>query len=257
MTTQAAGRPETEYLSSDSDTKATKPSSSRHNSRVNGQSRTYSAPRSRSRSPYRASRGEKRVREDDHRPPRHDLRTFKVKYEDERRSRYHPHEDRKSKRQRTCSSSRSRSRSRSPFRHKKEEDHPSTGDTKTTQSVSTQDQDSDGVPRLEISAKVVEQNEEQAVSEGTKQRFAAFHSRIARTNVCCSHNLEPSPILTDEAAMIEARRKRREAIKNQYRSQATPLLVQALHLGPNTPGDSVTTTPNRSSKYQTMRTDAL
>jgi serine/threonine-protein kinase PRP4 len=35
----------------------------------------------------------------------------------------------------------------------------------------------------------------------------------------------------DEAALIEARRKRREAIKNKYRGQATPLLVQALHVG--------------------------
>ncbi len=35
----------------------------------------------------------------------------------------------------------------------------------------------------------------------------------------------------DEATLIEERRKRREAIKNKYRGQATPLLVQALHLG--------------------------
>ncbi len=47
------------------------------------------------------------------------------------------------------------------------------------------------------------------------------------------------PVL-DEAALIEERRKRREALKNKYRGQATPLLVQALHLGTdssrNTPG---------------------
>lgn len=35
----------------------------------------------------------------------------------------------------------------------------------------------------------------------------------------------------DEAALIEERRKRREAIKAKYRASATPLLVQALHLG--------------------------
>jgi serine/threonine-protein kinase PRP4 len=40
---------------------------------------------------------------------------------------------------------------------------------------------------------------------------------------------EPAPIL-DEAAMIEERRKRREAMRDKYRGQATPLLVQALHL---------------------------
>lgn len=32
----------------------------------------------------------------------------------------------------------------------------------------------------------------------------------------------------DEAALIEERRKRREAIKARHRGQATPLLVQAL-----------------------------
>ncbi|KAK8157087.1 kinase-like domain-containing protein [Phyllosticta citrichinensis] len=45
----------------------------------------------------------------------------------------------------------------------------------------------------------------------------------------------------DEAALIEERRKRREAIKAKYKGQSTPLLVQALHLGnesnPATPKD--------------------
>ncbi|KAI1629903.1 pre-mRNA-processing factor 4, variant, partial [Exophiala viscosa] len=54
-----------------------------------------------------------------------------------------------------------------------------------------------------------------------------------------------------EAALIEERRRRREAIKNKYRSQASPLLVQALQLGagPNSasPGpESAATTPGRS-----------
>lgn len=40
---------------------------------------------------------------------------------------------------------------------------------------------------------------------------------------------EPAPL--DEAALIEQRRKKREAIKAKYRGQATPLLVQALQLG--------------------------
>jgi serine/threonine-protein kinase PRP4 len=55
----------------------------------------------------------------------------------------------------------------------------------------------------------------------------------------------------DETALIEERRKRREAIKNKYRGQAPPLLVQALHLGadsiPASPGpDSSVSTPRRS-----------
>lgn len=43
--------------------------------------------------------------------------------------------------------------------------------------------------------------------------------------------VDPDPPVLDEAAIIEERRKRREAMRNKYRGQATPLLVQALHLG--------------------------
>jgi serine/threonine-protein kinase PRP4 len=58
----------------------------------------------------------------------------------------------------------------------------------------------------------------------------------------------------DEAAMIEQRRKRREAIKAKYRGSGTPLLVQALQLGDksgeSTPGQQDEATPSaRSSKY--------
>ena len=51
---------------------------------------------------------------------------------------------------------------------------------------------------------------------------------------------EAIPQALDEAALIEARRRRREAIKNKYRGQATPLLVQALHV--RTDGTSPTAT---------------
>jgi serine/threonine-protein kinase PRP4 len=52
----------------------------------------------------------------------------------------------------------------------------------------------------------------------------------------------------DEAALLEERRKRREAIKAKYKGQATPLLVSALHLktptsATPTPGPLVTDTP--------------
>ena len=47
--------------------------------------------------------------------------------------------------------------------------------------------------------------------------------------------------LTDEAAAIEHRRRRREALKSKYRSQATPLLLQALHTGTNS--DSAMSSP--------------
>ncbi len=55
----------------------------------------------------------------------------------------------------------------------------------------------------------------------------------------------------DEAALIEQRRKRREAIKAKYRGSATPLLVQALQLGDrsgeSTPGQQEDTTPSAVS----------
>ncbi|KAF4267371.1 hypothetical protein CNMCM8812_002338 [Aspergillus fumigatus] len=51
---------------------------------------------------------------------------------------------------------------------------------------------------------------------------------------------EPAETL-DEAARLEARRKRREAIKAKYRAQATPLRLQA-HVGADT--DSSTPTPS-------------
>lgn len=254
MTTLPAGRLETEYLSSDSDTKANKPSSPRRVSRVNGHSRTHSSPRLRSRSPYRAPRGEKRLREEDRKPSRHDPRTFKVRYEVERESRYHQHEDRKPKRPRTYSPSRSRSRSRSrsPYRHNKDSDLPLPEDHTSTQSVSTRDRKSDGVPLLGTNAKSLEQTAEGSLAEDTKSMYVTSHALLVSTNLPRSHNPDTTPALTDEAAIIEARRRRREAIKNQYRSQATPLLVQALHLGPNTPADSVSSTPNRSGEHETM-----
>lgn len=53
----------------------------------------------------------------------------------------------------------------------------------------------------------------------------------------------------DEAAQLEARRKRREAIRAKYKSQATPLHLQAVHAG-----DSDSSTPgadsNRASASQ-------
>lgn len=62
----------------------------------------------------------------------------------------------------------------------------------------------------------------------------------------------------DEEALIEQRRKRREAIKAKYRGSATPLLVQALQLGDKT-GDSTPSqqddnTPSaRSGKYPSIQ----
>ena len=52
---------------------------------------------------------------------------------------------------------------------------------------------------------------------------------------------EPQPAEpVDEATQLEARRKRREAIRAKYRGQATPLRLQALHIA----GDGGSSTPN-------------
>ncbi|TQB72927.1 U4/U6 small nuclear ribonucleoprotein prp4 [Monascus purpureus] len=61
---------------------------------------------------------------------------------------------------------------------------------------------------------------------------------------------EPAELL-DEAARLEARRKRREAIKAKYRGQATPLRLQALHIrgetDSSTPGTDENVAGNISS----------
>lgn len=51
----------------------------------------------------------------------------------------------------------------------------------------------------------------------------------------------------DEAALIEQRRRRREAIKAKYRGQATPLLVHALQIGSET-GSAVSNVTENVSK---------
>lgn len=56
----------------------------------------------------------------------------------------------------------------------------------------------------------------------------------------------------DEAALIELRRKRREAIKAKYKGAATPLLVQALHI--NDESRSATPAQNNSAEDSVQST---
>ncbi|KAH0542687.1 hypothetical protein FGG08_002920 [Glutinoglossum americanum] len=62
--------------------------------------------------------------------------------------------------------------------------------------------------------------------------------------------------LLDEAALIEERRRRREAIKAKYRGQATPLLVQALQLGSDS-GLSAPATPRPEVSDSQISSPAL
>ncbi|GAB1211788.1 hypothetical protein ATERTT37_000912 [Aspergillus terreus] len=77
------------------------------------------------------------------------------------------------------------------------------------------------------------------VHEGSNGRFPTVEDSVAT-----SDDTEPAEAM-DEAAQLEARRKRREAIKAKYRAQATPLQLQALHIasdrGSATPGAEVST----------------
>ena len=155
-------------MSSDSETKANRPLSSKHDSRVNRHSRTqprahprYS--RSRSRSPYRAPRGEKRRRPDESRPHKDDTRTFRVKYEDESRDRDDYHGGRSAKRSREQSPR--RSRSRSPCRREKLVANGTEPDTSHTTSVNTQGVKRDAQSDDQTSAKTVEQNPFQPTSK--------------------------------------------------------------------------------------------
>ncbi|KAI9372680.1 kinase-like domain-containing protein [Aspergillus egyptiacus] len=60
--------------------------------------------------------------------------------------------------------------------------------------------------------------------------WVKFTDFSVSVNGQADENVEPiEPV--DEAAQLEARRKRREAIRAKYKTQATPLRIQALHLG--------------------------
>jgi len=62
---------------------------------------------------------------------------------------------------------------------------------------------------------------------------------------------EPQPEPVDEAAALEARRKRREAIRAKYRSQASPLHLQALHVGTDSPTSGSTPVSEPASARDT------
>ncbi|TAQ88985.1 hypothetical protein B7494_g2702 [Chlorociboria aeruginascens] len=101
-------------------------------------------------------------------------------------------------------------------------------DAKTTQGKSQQRDDRSTKSKKEL----VKPNKEVPVADGSSSNAAADKVDAA----------EPEPI--DEETLIEQRRKRREAIKAKYRGAATPLLVQALQLGDksgqSTPGQGAT-----------------
>lgn len=260
VASRSSSRSEGEYLSSDTDSKATKPPSSRKDPEVDRRSRHYRSAqsrfsRSRSRSPYRPPRGEKRRREDDPRRPRHDPRTFNVRYEESSHSRPSSRGDQFSKRSRTYSPSRSRSRSRSPYRANKDVKPKAQIQKPASQSVSDQTFDSDALPR-EQNAKTIEQKSTDTVLNGTSLTYGSSGIVAAPADVQPSAKDDSVPAM-DEAALIEARRKRREAIKNKFKGQEASLLVQALHVHGESVEGSVNATPERSGMFTMSKDESV
>ncbi|KAJ5601518.1 hypothetical protein N7510_011052 [Penicillium lagena] len=230
--------------------------------------RSKTRSRSRSRSPYRDSRGYKRRREDDydhhydgrpsrHEPPppprrRHDDRPYdrgtrrpKSYYDYDREEnhggglRYSDDYDRRrDKRQRT--------RSRSPYRETRKPKQY-TGDELVVGAAPLAGEQLVNEGRTPA---VTARNSKLGAETRENQvgKASSLHARVTdETDTSVAGESAEEPELSepvDEAAALEARRKRREAIRAKYRGQANPLQLKALHIGDgetdsSTPGTEV------------------
>ncbi|KAG9234199.1 kinase-like domain-containing protein [Amylocarpus encephaloides] len=235
---------------------------------------TRSRERSRSPSSDRAPRGSKRARDDDYPDRSRDPRRFKVHYEDHRSSDYsrrsrvsyedldrgissnaglsYDDHDRHSEKS-------SRNRSRSPHRPSRGENYSRGGfrrrESERRGNVGPRGRYSNGygygdVRNRDVKDQSVSKRANSPLPTGNTRQEAKHTQGNPQQSSNKNLNLEsannvPSPVVVeqpeeeplDEAALIEQRRRRREAIKAKYRGSATPLLVQALQLGDKT-GDS-------------------
>ena len=254
--------------------------------------------RTESRSPYRESRGAKRLPADDHYDrSRNDPRRFKVRYEDQpgggrSRGRDHYHDANRSGRSlgnayRDANGrprdARQKTRSRSPGhtrtpqsdhdrhtaksrggRGHRENWHESSNGVynesrsklSKEQSVSDRGHSSVAAAQLKHHAESNNNQTQHADdslgnSEPSRAKYVPpCHRKRPADGSSCSNVLDDNtgadgatqlqniqPL--DEAALIEERRKKREAIKAKHRGQATPMLVQGLALdsksAPSTP----------------------
>lgn len=288
-------------MPSDSNSKATTALPSQNGTHVDRPSRAlYSAPRgtrrsrSRSRSPFRVSRGEKRRRDTDERP-RYDPRRFDVRYEnaqqddrrrqqrsyegvdDRDRKRSHTRYDDREDRSHSFKRPRTRSRSRSPYRRENQtaasEEKSRNHEKNSRKDAKERSRDSYGnenkfLKPASITSKLASDAEAETKNakdrgqiqstvlvDGGSDKYVSRQlgaisaqdgAKATLANVQIKQ-LEPpeesSTLILDEAALIEERRKRREAIKNKYRGQATPLLVQALHVGSDGVSPTAMSTP--------------
>ncbi|RDW94393.1 putative serine kinase ppk5 [Coleophoma crateriformis] len=224
----------------------------------------------RSRSPYsdRVPRGSKRSRDEDYSDRnRGDPRRFKVHYEDtprdyKRRPRVSyddidngpaaSSELQYDDRERNSDGKRQRTRSRSPYRNGRGSDYngrewdarrdghrsntyqdQSRSNHRGYGNMSRRGSNDQSVSKREQGPLPSDNFKHEAKS--TQGQSLSQHDIAARSEHEIQENhaepeaVEVEPV--DEAALIEERRKRREAIKAKYKGPATSLLVQALHLG--------------------------
>ena len=189
-----------------------------------------------------------------------------MRYEGEhdKHKRHASYDHRESKRSRTYS----RSRSPSPYRRdrardiRREEDRPR---TERDDSMGTESghQNSNKKPQKsahagagaraqdkypEAKTSIVTSSTDKYVPRG-RATNGSDHDRRSNDNTTDAEDSSIQPVL-DETAQIEERRKRRDAIKHKYRGQATPLLVQALHIGAES--SQATPDPNSSPASPTQ-----
>ncbi|KAL4958281.1 kinase-like domain-containing protein [Aspergillus filifer] len=243
-------------------------------------SRSRTRTRSRSRSPYRDYRGYKRRRDDDNgygidydddrrsgrTPPRRGNRydgdrgyTRQVKsyYDYDREEnqaanlRYSDDYDRSREK-------RPRTRSRSPYRDARErkqyaDDGRDSHLSRREDSVASQKNRRSSTTEQSVS----ERGKPSAVARDSRQYAETQENQVQAASTAAANtgndrvnepDVEPVEPL-DEAAQLEARRKRREAIKAKYKDQATPLRIQALNIADRgmTPPTSEALTPNNET----------
>ncbi|KAL2860406.1 kinase-like protein [Aspergillus pseudodeflectus] len=242
-------------------------------------SRTRSKSSSRSRSPYRDYRGHKRRRDNGydyeydygdrrsrHTPPRRPGHRHDERYMDrghhQRQSRSYYDYDREDNQHADLrygddygrrKDKRPRTQSQSPYREVRrrkqysgDELEPERG--RVEGSVASQHNKNGPIQQS-----VSERGNTPAFAHISKQDAETQKIQAAPSALVSSdkYRFEPSSIEPlDEAAQLEARRKRREAIKAKYRGQATPLRIQALHLGgdrDSTPPTSQAVTPSNET----------
>ncbi|KAK0513317.1 hypothetical protein JMJ35_004303 [Cladonia borealis] len=237
--------------------------------------------RTESRSPYRESRGAKRLPSDDHYDrSRNDPRRFKVRYEDQpgggrSRGRDHYHDANRSGQSlgnayRDANGrprdARQKTRSRSPGHTRTPQSdhdmhtakprggrghrenwhdtsngvyHESRSKLSKEQSVSDRGHSSVAAAQLKHHAES-NNNQTQHADDSLEKSEPSRANNVLDdgTGADGTTQLQDTHPL-DEAALIEERRKKREAIKAKHRGQATPMLVQALALdsksAPSTP----------------------